>query len=84
MMVLASATAINAAAASEVTPSATIQQQVGKLQGTVVDASGEPIIGATVKSKVPRVVLSPTSMVTSLSMQPRVQLLMYLTSVIRP
>lgn len=51
MMVLASATAINAAAASEVTPSATIQQQVGKLQGTVVDASGEPIIGATVKIK---------------------------------
>ena len=51
MMVLASVTAINAAAASEVTPSATIQQQVGKLQGTVVDASGEPIIGATVKIK---------------------------------
>lgn len=51
MMVMATAPAINAAAATEVTPSATIQQQVGKLQGTVVDANGEPIIGATVKIK---------------------------------
>ena len=51
MMVMASAPAINAAAANEVTPSATILQQVGKLQGTVVDGNGDPIIGATVKVK---------------------------------
>ena len=51
MMVMASAPAIHAAAASEITPSVTIQQQVGKLQGTVVDGNGEPVIGATVKVK---------------------------------
>ena len=51
MMVMASAPAINAAAANEVTPSVAMQQQVSKVQGTVVDGTGEPIIGATVKVK---------------------------------
>lgn len=51
MMVMASAPALYAAAATETAPSVTIQQQVGKVQGTVIDASGEPIIGATVKVK---------------------------------
>lgn len=60
MMVMASAPAINAAAANEVTPSVAMQQQVSKVQGTVVDGTGEPIIGATVKVKGSRAVLLPT------------------------
>lgn len=51
MMLMASAPAIQAAAASEVSPSVSIQQQTGKVQGTVVDGNGEPVIGATVKVK---------------------------------
>ena len=51
MMIMASAPAIQAAAATEVSPATTIQQQAGKVQGTVVDATGEPVIGATVKVK---------------------------------
>ena len=51
MMLMASAPAIQAAAATEVSPATTIQQQAGKVQGTVVDATGEPVIGATVKVK---------------------------------
>lgn len=49
MMIMASAPAIQAAAASEVFPSVSIQQQTGKVQGTVVDGTGEPVIGATIK-----------------------------------
>ena len=51
MMIMASAPAIQAAAATEVSPASTIQQQVGKVQGTVVDGNGEPVIGATIKVK---------------------------------
>lgn len=51
MMIMASAPAIQAAAATEVSPASTIQQQVGKVQGTVVDDNGEPVIGATIKVK---------------------------------
>ena len=51
MMIMATAPALNAAATTETSPSAIVQQQVGKGQGTVVDGNGEPIIGATVKVK---------------------------------
>ena len=51
MMVMASAPVLSTAAATETAPSVTIQQQTGKVQGTVVDGNGEPIIGATVKLK---------------------------------
>ncbi len=51
MMIMASAPAIQAAAATEVSPSVSIQQQTGKVQGTVVDGNGEPVIGATIKVK---------------------------------
>lgn len=51
MMLMASAPAIQAAAATEVLPASAIQQQVGKVQGTVVDGNGEPVIGATIKVK---------------------------------
>lgn len=84
LMGLASATAINAAAASEVIPSAAIQQQVGKLQGTVVDANGEPIIGATVKIKGAKGgTVTDLDGHFSLSASGG-QLLRYLTLVIRP
>ena len=51
MMIMATAPALNAAATTETSPSAIVQQQVGKVHGTVVDGNGEPIIGATVKVK---------------------------------
>lgn len=49
MLIMASAPVIQVAAASEVFPSVSIQQQTGKVQGTVVDGTGEPVIGATIK-----------------------------------
>ncbi|MEH2795334.1 TonB-dependent receptor [Segatella copri] len=49
MMLMASAPAIQAAAATEVSPATTILQQAGKVHGIVVDDSGEPVIGATIK-----------------------------------
>lgn len=51
MAVMASAPAIQATATTELGASVAIQQQMGKVQGTVVDGSGEPVIGATVKVK---------------------------------
>lgn len=51
MAVMASAPAIQASATTEMDAAVTIEQQVGKVQGTVVDGSGEPVIGATVKVK---------------------------------
>lgn len=49
MMLMASAPAIQAAAATEVSPATTILQQAGKVHGIVVDDNGEPVIGATIK-----------------------------------
>lgn len=51
MMLMASAPALTISAATEESSSVSIQQQTSKVQGTVVDGSGEPIIGATVKVK---------------------------------